>query len=117
MVGRISDFFTEYHRRCFEAGRGVIDVTQVTDDFGSQTGLMICPRVFDTSSRGMQRGIDLANPTASSSFTTMTATAGSCCPGWSRWGSRPEPDRVALRGLGFAGSKRNTVTGCASTAG
>ena len=61
LVGRISAFFTEYHRRCFEAGRGVIDTTQVTDDFGSQTGLMISPRIFDTFYRApIQRGIDLA---------------------------------------------------------
>lgn len=61
LVGRISEFFTEYHRRCFEAGRGVIDVTQVTDDFGSQHGLLISPRIFDTFYRaGVQRGIDLA---------------------------------------------------------
>ena len=44
---QLSDFFTEYHRRCFEAARGLIDVTQVTDDFGSQRGLMISPRIFD----------------------------------------------------------------------
>ena len=62
IVGRISDFFTEYHRRCFEATRGLVDVTQVTDDFGSQTGLMISPRVFDTFYRpAVQRGIDLAH--------------------------------------------------------
>jgi uroporphyrinogen decarboxylase len=61
LVGRISEFFTEYHRRCFEAGRDVIDMTQVTDDFGSQTGLMISPRIFDTFYRGpIQRAIDLA---------------------------------------------------------
>ncbi|MEA3335878.1 MAG: hypothetical protein U9R25_08190 [Chloroflexota bacterium] len=29
LVGRISDFFTEYHRRCFEATRGLVDMTQV----------------------------------------------------------------------------------------
>jgi uroporphyrinogen decarboxylase len=61
LIGRLSDFFTAYHRRCFEAGRGAIDVTQVTDDFGSQTGLMLSPRIFDTFYRApVQRGIDLA---------------------------------------------------------
>jgi uroporphyrinogen decarboxylase len=61
IVGRISDFFTEYHRRCFEATRGLVDLTQVTDDFGSQTGLMISPKIFDTYYRtAFQRGIDLA---------------------------------------------------------
>ena len=56
-----SIFFTEYHRRCFEAGRGLIDITQVTDDFGAQTGLLISPTMFDTFYRvPMQRAIDLA---------------------------------------------------------
>jgi len=61
LIERLSDFFTEYHRRCFEAGRGVIDITQVTDDFGSQHGLLISPRVFEEFYRApMQRAIDLA---------------------------------------------------------
>jgi uroporphyrinogen decarboxylase len=61
LVQRISDFFTEYHRRCFEATRGLIDMTQVTDDFGSQNGLLISPRVFDKFYRAaIQRAIDLA---------------------------------------------------------
>ena len=61
LIRRISDFFTEYHRRCFEAGRGLIDITQVTDDFGSQHGLLISPSVFDEFYReALQRGIDLA---------------------------------------------------------
>jgi uroporphyrinogen decarboxylase len=62
LIQRLSDFFTEYHRRCFEAGRGHIDLTQVTDDFGSQTNLLISPRTFDTFYRQpMQRAIDLAH--------------------------------------------------------
>lgn len=61
LVQRVSDFFTEYHRRCFEALRGIVDITQVTDDFGSQTGLLISPRVFDRFYRqAMERAIDLA---------------------------------------------------------
>jgi uroporphyrinogen decarboxylase len=61
LIGRISDFFFEYHRRLFEAAHDVIDVTQVTDDFGSQHGLMISPRMFEEYYRQpMQRGIDLA---------------------------------------------------------
>jgi uroporphyrinogen decarboxylase len=61
VVARISEFFTEYHRRCFEATRGVADMTQVTDDFGSQHGLLINPKVFDTFYRApLQRAIDLA---------------------------------------------------------
>jgi len=41
LVGRISDFFFEHHRRMFEACEGFIDVAQVTDDLGSQTGPLI----------------------------------------------------------------------------
>lgn len=61
LLGRLSDFFTEYHRRCYEAGRGLIDTTEVTDDFGSQRGLLISPRIFEQFYRPpMQRAIDLA---------------------------------------------------------
>ncbi|MCP4166304.1 MAG: hypothetical protein GY759_10470 [Chloroflexi bacterium] len=61
LIGRISDFFTEYHRRCYEACHGLADITQVTDDFGSQAGLMISPQAFETFYRAPhQRAIDLA---------------------------------------------------------
>jgi uroporphyrinogen decarboxylase len=62
LLNRLSDFFDAYHRRCFEAARGHIDITQVTDDFGAQTGLIISPKVFDTFYRAhIQRAIDLAH--------------------------------------------------------
>src|SRR5205823_8610959 len=62
LVQRLSDFFTEYHRRCYEAARGLIDLTQVTDDFGSQAGLLISPRMFDQFYRWtMERAIELAH--------------------------------------------------------
>ena len=62
LIQRLSDFFTEYHRRCYEAAKGLIDTTQVTDDFGSQSGLLISPRVFEAFYRQpMQRAIDLAH--------------------------------------------------------
>jgi len=61
LVQKVSDFFSEYHRRCFEAAPGLIDVTQVTDDFGSQNGLLISPHTFDRCYREpMQRAIHLA---------------------------------------------------------
>ena len=41
IVRRISEFFLAHHRRMFEACEGLIDLTQVTDDLGSQTGPMI----------------------------------------------------------------------------
>jgi uroporphyrinogen decarboxylase len=61
LVQRISDTFAEYHRRCFEATRGLADVTQVTDDWGSQHGLLCSPLVFEEFYRApTQRAIDLA---------------------------------------------------------
>lgn len=40
-LNRLCDFFYEHHRRMFEACEGLIDVAQVTDDLGSQTGPLI----------------------------------------------------------------------------
>jgi uroporphyrinogen decarboxylase len=61
LIRRITDSFLEYHSRCFEAAGRYIDLTQVTDDFGSQTGLLISQRMFEEYYRvGMQQGIDLA---------------------------------------------------------
>jgi uroporphyrinogen decarboxylase len=41
IIRRISEFFLAHHRRMWEACDGLIDLTQVTDDLGSQTGPMI----------------------------------------------------------------------------
>ncbi len=41
LVGRISDFFYNHHRSMFEACEGLIDVAEVTDDLGSQTGPLV----------------------------------------------------------------------------
>ena len=61
IIKRITDFFTEYHRRCFEAVSNMIDQTQVTDDWGAQKGLLTSPKVFETFYRQpMQKAIDLA---------------------------------------------------------
>jgi uroporphyrinogen decarboxylase len=61
IIERLSDFFTEYHTRCFEAASQSIDVHQVTDDWGSQTGLLVSPQLFREFYREpMQRAIDLA---------------------------------------------------------
>lgn len=46
LMNRISDFMYENHKRMFEACEGLIDLTQVTDDFGSQTGSMISLDTF-----------------------------------------------------------------------
>jgi uroporphyrinogen decarboxylase len=62
LVGRISDFFDEYSRRCFEALRGLADLAPGIDDFGSQHGLLISPRIFDRFYRAPhQRAIELAH--------------------------------------------------------
>ncbi len=46
LVGRISDFFYDHHRRMFEACEGLIDLAQVTDDLGSQTGPLISMELY-----------------------------------------------------------------------
>jgi uroporphyrinogen decarboxylase len=46
IVKRISDFFLAHHRRMFEACPGLIDVSQVTDDLGSQTGPLISVKLY-----------------------------------------------------------------------
>jgi len=41
LLEKLSHFFLTHHRKMFEACDGLIDVAQVTDDLGSQTGPMI----------------------------------------------------------------------------
>lgn len=61
LIEKITDFFLEYHERCFIAAKGRIDFTQVTDDWGSQKGLLSSIDIFNGFYRtAMQRGIDLA---------------------------------------------------------
>jgi uroporphyrinogen decarboxylase len=61
LIERTQDFFLEYHRRCFEALGKQADMTQVTDDFGAQKGLLISPGLFETFYRpALQKAIDLA---------------------------------------------------------
>ncbi len=61
ITGKLSAFFTEYHRRCFLAGEGKINFTQVTDDWGSQHGLLCSPDVFRRFYKpSMIRAIELA---------------------------------------------------------
>lgn len=47
VIDRICDFLYSFHERLFEAGNGLIDIAQVTDDFGTQSGLMISAEMFD----------------------------------------------------------------------
>jgi uroporphyrinogen decarboxylase len=61
LIQHLSDFFNEYHRRCFESIHSLVHTTQVTDDWGSQYGLLTSKRVFDQFYRqGTQRAINLA---------------------------------------------------------
>lgn len=46
LLKRISDFFYEMHLRIFETCESLIDVAQVTDDYGSQFGPMISLTTF-----------------------------------------------------------------------
>ncbi|OGV59539.1 MAG: hypothetical protein A2498_03040 [Lentisphaerae bacterium RIFOXYC12_FULL_60_16] len=55
LLKRLGDFFFEHHRRMFEACRGLIDLSQVTDDLGSQTGPMISLDLYRTFYREHHR--------------------------------------------------------------
>lgn len=46
IIRRLSDFFYAHHRKMFEACDGLIDVAQVTDDLGSQTGPLISMEIY-----------------------------------------------------------------------
>ena len=60
IISRISGFFQEYHKRCFEEEGALISVSQVTDDWGSQHGLVTSPDVFEEFYREpTQQAIDL----------------------------------------------------------
>jgi uroporphyrinogen decarboxylase len=62
IIGRISAFFFEYHLRAFEAADGLIDIAQVTDDYGSQSGPLIGLEAFrEFYKPQMQRFIDLCH--------------------------------------------------------
>ena len=61
LLKRTCDFVYEHHRRMFEATEGLIDLAQVTDDFGTQTGPMISLEVFrEFYVPHIRRFIDLA---------------------------------------------------------
>jgi uroporphyrinogen decarboxylase len=60
LLGRISDFFYQHHHRMFEACDGLVDISEVTDDLGTQTGPMIGLETFRTFYRPhMERFIRL----------------------------------------------------------
>lgn len=47
IVDRLGDFFYGCAERLYDTCHGLIDVGQLTDDYGSQTNLLISPAVFD----------------------------------------------------------------------
>lgn len=47
VLHRLQEFSYEHVRRILEAGDGRIDIAQVTDDFGSQGGLLMSPAMID----------------------------------------------------------------------
>jgi len=62
LLGRTCDFIHEHHRRMFQACEGLIDLTEVTDDFGAQSGPLISLEVFREFYRPhVKRFIDLAH--------------------------------------------------------
>ncbi|HSV32374.1 MAG TPA: uroporphyrinogen decarboxylase family protein [Atribacteraceae bacterium] len=46
VIARICDFLYRFHERLFEMVGKDIDIAQVTDDFGMQSGLLISPDMF-----------------------------------------------------------------------
>ncbi len=63
LIRRIAETFFDLHQAGFEAAGDVVDICQVTDDYGSQTGLLISPRMFETYYRPwIAQAIDLIKP-------------------------------------------------------
>ena len=48
LLEKLTEYFLAFHRKLFEAADGHIDVAQVTDDLGSQTGPMISLDLYRT---------------------------------------------------------------------
>lgn len=46
LLEKVCDFLYEYHRRIFETCEGLIDISQVTDDLGSQSGPMFSLKMY-----------------------------------------------------------------------
>ncbi len=43
---KITEFYLEVNRRCFETVRGNIDIFMMGDDMGTQEGLLVSPKIF-----------------------------------------------------------------------
>ncbi len=60
LLEKLSDYFISYHRKMFEECEGLIDIAQVTDDLGSQSGPLISMDTFRKFYKPhMHRCIDL----------------------------------------------------------
>jgi uroporphyrinogen decarboxylase len=60
LLQRLSDFYREHHVRMYETCEGLIDIGDVTDDYGSQTGLLMGKKTWDEFYRPhLKRFIDL----------------------------------------------------------
>lgn len=60
-LSKLSDSFYSYHRKMFEEWDGLVDTTQVTDDYGSQHGTIISLDIFrEFYKPHVKRFIDLA---------------------------------------------------------
>lgn len=61
LLDKITDFFIKYCRKMFQACDGIVDLTQVTDDFGMQEGPMISLDIFrEFYKPRLKRLIDMA---------------------------------------------------------
>ncbi len=47
IINKICDFLYDYHERLLDAADGYIDIMHITDDFGTQNGLMISIEMFE----------------------------------------------------------------------
>ena len=62
LLERLGEFLCRHHRRMFQACAGLIDLTQVTDDYGMQTGPLMSPATFRRFYKPqLKRCIDLAH--------------------------------------------------------
>ena len=118
LIGRISDFFHEHHRRMFEACEGLIDVAQVTDDLGSQSGPLIGLDLYkEFYAPHHKRLIDLCHQFGVKVFHHDDGSCRPFLPCWSRWGSTSSTRSSGpVREWTWGNSRPSSENGCASMA-
>ncbi|MFO7899198.1 MAG: uroporphyrinogen decarboxylase family protein [Planctomycetota bacterium] len=78
VIGRIRHFYTGYLERILEAANGKIDIVLTGDDFGSQTGPLVSPAMWDEFLRhGFERYVGIAHEAG---CCVMHHTCGSVLP-------------------------------------